>query len=118
MSSLERRLDDLYDRLVNECPEPRANAYRAEFKAAEAEARERFERWKRETLEEQRRYHDLRGADKKEANERAHQDVLLLAIDAREELDRLVAYHWRRFTERLARLLEELNETPGEQAHG
>lgn len=31
----------------------------------------------------------------------------LLEIDARQEVDRVVARHWQRFTERLSRLLAE-----------
>jgi hypothetical protein len=38
-------------------------------------------------------------------------DVGLLSIDAREELDRLIAHHWLRFAGRLSRLLEEQKES-------
>jgi hypothetical protein len=113
MSDLEQRLDEIYDKLVDECPDPKAKQYREEFKTAQAEARERFDRWRRETLDERRRYHDLRGLDKKDADAQAQHDVLLLSIDPREELDRLIAWHWTRFTQRLASLLEGLKDEEG-----
>jgi hypothetical protein len=110
MSELERAMDALYDRMVEECADPRAEQYQAEFKAAEVEARERFARWEREALDDRRRYHELCGSNKKAADERARHEVMLLSIDVTEERDRLIAYHWRIFTGRLARLMEEAKD--------
>jgi hypothetical protein len=118
MSDLEKLIDAAYDKLVDECPDPRAKQYREEFKAAEAEARERFERWRRETLEDRRRYHGLCGYDKKEAGAQAAHDVMLLSLDVREEMDRLIAHHWLRFTGKLSRLLEERADPADDQATG
>jgi hypothetical protein len=80
---------------------------------AEAEARERFERWQREALDDRRRYHALCGYDKKEADSLAHQEMALLSIDVREGLDRLVAHHWQTFTRRLSMLLRETAKSEG-----
>jgi hypothetical protein len=113
MSDLEQKLDEIYDKLVDECSDPRATQYREEFRAAQAEARERFDRWRGETLDERRRYHGLRGLDKKDADAQAQHDVRLLSIDPREELDRLIVWHWTRFTQRLASLLEGLKDEEG-----
>lgn len=110
MSDLERALDEIYDKLVGDCPDPRAKAYREEFQAAQGEARERFAQWERDTLDGRRRYHTICGLDKKAADEQASQEVLLLSIDVREELDRLIAHHWLVFTGRLSRLLQDLKD--------
>lgn len=118
MSDLEKQIDAVYDKLVEGCPDPRAHTYREDFRAAEAEARERFDRWREESLEDRRRYHRLCGRDKKDADDLAQRDVGLLEIAVLEERDRLIASHWLRFTRRLSALLEELSASQGDEATG